>query len=170
MDVVIRTTHGEAEVTRRRARPDVTLGDLVERTTGRPAPTLVFVDGRAVPAVTPLEIAALLNGTVVDVEPPDDAGADRASVALITVAGTAAGRPGPWRLGATTSAPAARSTSTSSPPAPSTRCGSPSTSALTARSKWPPRAPASTERRSRAATPWRSGVLTVADRAFELRP
>ena len=71
MDVVIRTTHGEAEYSVAEHGPDVTLGDLSARTTGRLAPPLVFVDGRAVPAVTPLEIAALLNGTVLDVVPPD---------------------------------------------------------------------------------------------------
>ncbi len=111
MDVVIRTAHGEAEVTVAHHGPDVTIGDVVERTTGRPPPTVVFVDGRAVPLETPLGVAGLLNGAVVGLDHVDHVwpgepvapGADGA-VELVTVAGTASGRtcrlvPGRYHIG-----------------------------------------------------------------------
>ena len=170
MDVVIRTTHGEAEVSVAEHGSDVTLGDLVERTTGRPAPNLVFVDGRAVPAVTPLEIAALLNGTIVDVGPPDDTGADGASVALVTVAGTAAGRRRPLAPGRYHIGPGRKVNVDELTPGAVDEVRV----ALDIRPDGPVEVAAPGARLDGAAVegrrPWRAGVLTVADRAFELHP
>ena len=97
MDVVIRTPHGEAEVTVAQSGPDATIADLVERVTGRPAPAVVELDGRTVASATPLEVADLLHGVVVDVRPPDRSftdGADgrRPVAEVVTVAGAGTGR------------------------------------------------------------------------------
>ena len=89
MDLVVRTSHGEVEITLRLDGESRTLGDVVERVTGRTAPITLYVDGRAAPASTPLDETGLLTGSVIstddEVEPVPE------GVALDQVAGPGAG-------------------------------------------------------------------------------
>jgi S-DNA-T family DNA segregation ATPase FtsK/SpoIIIE len=104
MDVVLRTPHGEAELSVGPGQGDVTIGDLVERVTGRPPPSVVFVDGRAVPETTSVGTSGLLAGstiTTVDESEPPPRGA---IVQLVQVAGRGGGArrwltPGRYRIG-----------------------------------------------------------------------
>ena len=104
MDVVLRTPNGDAEVSIGSHRQEVTLGDLVETVTGRPAPAVVYVDHRAVSAVTALDTAGVLMGSIIstvdDLEPAPIDGI----VELIQVAGVGSGTrrwltPGRYRIG-----------------------------------------------------------------------
>jgi S-DNA-T family DNA segregation ATPase FtsK/SpoIIIE len=104
MDVVIRSSQGEAEVTIAPLDLDATLAEVVEDVTGRPPPRVVYVDGRAVPSDTSLGTSGVLVGSVLDVgnepvEPPRDA-----VVELVQLAGHGAGErlwltPGQYKVG-----------------------------------------------------------------------
>jgi len=104
MDVVLRTPHGEAELSVGPGQGDVTIGDLVERVTGRDAPSVIYVDGRAVPETTGIGTSGLLAGsTITTIDeiavPPREAIAQ-----LVQVAGNGAGSrawlmPGRYRIG-----------------------------------------------------------------------
>ena len=69
MDLVVRTPHGDADLTLVSWSSDTTVADLVEATTGQVAPPLVHIDDRPVDASTPLVDAPILVGSVVSSHP-----------------------------------------------------------------------------------------------------
>ena len=92
MDLVVRTPHGDADVTIVRHGPSCTLGDLIAAVTGQAVPRVARVDDRTIDCATPLDAAPLLIGSVVTTDPavpvprrPDD-------VELVQIAGPGAGR------------------------------------------------------------------------------
>lgn len=104
MDVVLRTPNGDAELSIGSHQQAVTLADLVETVTGRAAPAVVYVDDRAVPAVTAIGTAGVLIGSVIstvdDLEPAPIDGV----VELVQIAGVGSGArrwltPGRYRIG-----------------------------------------------------------------------
>lgn len=104
MDIVVRTPHGDADVTINARGPASTLGDVIGAVTGQAAPRLALVDGRAVSCSTLIGDAGLLFGSVVTTEPAsaDETTAD--DIDLVQCAGHGAGRivrlrPGRYRIG-----------------------------------------------------------------------
>jgi DNA segregation ATPase FtsK/SpoIIIE, S-DNA-T family len=91
MDVVVRTAHGEAELSVGTPGRGATLGDLVHHATGSVPPQLCTVDGRPRSTDTLLIDVGLLTGSVISTQdepaevPPD------AVVELVQVAGRGAG-------------------------------------------------------------------------------
>jgi DNA segregation ATPase FtsK/SpoIIIE, S-DNA-T family len=104
MDIVVRTPHGDADVSISSHAPTTTLGEVVAAVTGQAVPRLVLVDGRAVDANTQLDGVHLLLGSVVNSQAPVPPGTSDADVELVQVAGHGAGRtirlgPGRYRVG-----------------------------------------------------------------------
>jgi DNA segregation ATPase FtsK/SpoIIIE, S-DNA-T family len=104
MDIVVRTPHGDADVSIASRAPTTTLGELVAAVTGQAVPRLVLVDGRAVDANTLLDDVELLVGSVVESEAHVPPGVSDADVELVQIAGHGAGRtmrlgPGRYRVG-----------------------------------------------------------------------
>lgn len=102
---MIRTQHGDAEVTVERGG-DAPVGhlrvdELVATVTGRVAPPLVHVDGRAVAGSTRLVDAGVGAGTVIDVDPPRGAASTEPAVVveLVQVAGPGTGSRAPLVAG-----------------------------------------------------------------------
>jgi len=103
MDIVVRTPHGNADVSVGDYPPTATLGDLIGVITGQATPRLARVDGRSVSCAAPLDDVALAIGSVVTTDPPPPAPVDE-SIELTQVAGLGAGRSirldqGRFRLG-----------------------------------------------------------------------
>ena len=99
MDLVVRTPHGDADVTIVRHGPDATLGDLIVAVTGQAVPRVARVDDRTVDCSTLIDDAELFVGSLVTTDPtapeprhPDD-------VLLEQIAGPGAGRARPLSLG-----------------------------------------------------------------------
>ena len=90
MNVVVRTAHLEAEITIH-GGAGTTLAQLIEHVTERPAPPVVDVDGRAVPATALLDGGGLFEGSTIDLEPAARPELDHARVELVQVAGTGTG-------------------------------------------------------------------------------
>ncbi len=104
MDVVIRSSQGEAEITIAPVDLDASLGEIVEDVTNRPAPRVIYVDGHAVPADTSLGTSGVLVGSVLDVGNEPDQPPRNAVAELVQHAGHGAGRriwlaPGRYRIG-----------------------------------------------------------------------
>ncbi len=106
MQIVVRTATAEAEldvlVDERAAA--VTVGDVVERVTMRPAPPTVHVDGRLLPSSTPMHAAGVRRASVVDLtaDPAPPGPAADVEVAVVAGVGTGRRRPlthGRYRLG-----------------------------------------------------------------------
>lgn len=89
MEVVLRTPNGEAEISVVGVRHDLTLADLVDRVTGRAAPSIVYVDGRAVPSDTSMGTSGALEGSIISTI--DDRSPAPGVVELVQVAGTGSG-------------------------------------------------------------------------------
>ena len=70
MDIVVRTPHGDADVSITSHTPATTLGDVVSAVTGQAVPRLLTIDDRHVDATVGLDDAELLQGSVVATEPP----------------------------------------------------------------------------------------------------
>ena len=90
MDVVLRTSYGEAEISLRSTAKASTLTDLVEHVTGQRCPPIVFVDGRALPATTGLDASGMHYGSTIatsENEQPVDDGV----IELMQIAGRGAG-------------------------------------------------------------------------------
>lgn len=103
MDIVVRSPHGNADVSIGEHSPDATLGDVIGAITGQAVPRLALVDGRSVSCATPLDDAGLVIGSIVTTEPPPSAPPGDA-VELRQIAGYGAGRTvrlteGRYRLG-----------------------------------------------------------------------
>ena len=94
MQIVVRTATAEAEldvlVDERAAT--VTLGDVLERVTMRPAPLTVHVDGRLLPSSTPMHAAAVRRASVVDLSADPAPPGLSADVEVAVVAGVGSGR------------------------------------------------------------------------------
>ena len=104
MEIVVRTPHGDADVSIVAAPAGTTLGDVVSAVTGQAVPRLVEVGDHVVDATTPLDNAGLLVGSVVTSEPTVAPVASDADVDLVQIAGHGAGRisrlaPGRYRIG-----------------------------------------------------------------------
>ena len=92
MDLVVRTPHGDADVTIVRHGPSCTLADLIAAVSGQAVPKVARVDDRTIDCATPLDAASLLIGSIVTTDPalpvqrqPDD-------VELVQIAGRGAGQ------------------------------------------------------------------------------
>lgn len=104
MDIVVRTPHGDADVSVVWRDRSVTLGDVIEVITGQAVPRLALVDGRAVDCSTPLDEIDLLVGSLVTTEPSMPVSVSGADVDIVQIAGHGAGRvarlaPGRYRIG-----------------------------------------------------------------------
>ena len=103
MDIVVRTPHGDADVTVGDHGAAARLSTLVADVTGQAPPPVVVVDGRVVDASSTIDSAHLLRGSVIEStsETPDDAAV---VVELVQVSGHGTGRrfplvPGRYRVG-----------------------------------------------------------------------
>ncbi|MGE5211368.1 MAG: hypothetical protein ACM3MM_08875 [Acidobacteriota bacterium] len=104
MEIVVRTPHGDADVSIVSAPVGTTLGDVVAAVTGQAMPRLVQVDDHVVVATTALDGAGLLAGSVVTSEPMVAPVTSESDVDLVQIAGHGAGRiirlgPGRYRIG-----------------------------------------------------------------------
>jgi S-DNA-T family DNA segregation ATPase FtsK/SpoIIIE len=104
MEIVVRTPHGDADVSIVSASADTTVGGVVAAVTGQAMPRLVQIDDHVVDATTPLDDAGLLAGSVVTSEPSVAPVASGSDVDLVQIAGHGAGRisrlgPGRYRIG-----------------------------------------------------------------------
>jgi S-DNA-T family DNA segregation ATPase FtsK/SpoIIIE len=105
MDIVVRTPHGDADVSIDAHAPTTTLGDVIAAVTGQAVPRLALVDDRAVDPTTLLDDVELLLGSVVTTEPPLPSATSITDVDIAQIAGHGAGRvvrlgPGRYRFGA----------------------------------------------------------------------
>ena len=104
MDVVIRTPHGEAEVTIARAGEATAIADIVERVTGSASPPIADVDGRAVLTTATIGGSGVVTGSVIDLGATTRPAPQDAMLDLVQVAGWGAGArqtlgPGTYRVG-----------------------------------------------------------------------
>ncbi len=104
MDVVIRTPHGEAEITIARAGEATAIADVVERVTGSASPPTADVDGRAVLTTATIGSSGVVTGSVIDLGATTRAAPQDAVLELVQVAGWGAGArqslgPGTYRVG-----------------------------------------------------------------------
>ena len=91
MDVVIRTPHGEAEITIARAGEATAIADIVERVTGSASPPIADVDGRAVLTTATIGSSGVVTGSVIDLGATTRAAPQDAVLELVQVAGWGAG-------------------------------------------------------------------------------
>ena len=91
MDLVVRTPHGDADLSVVSSPDTATLADLVEVATGQVAPPLVRIDDRPIDAATRLRDAPLLIGSVVSSHPAAEETSTRTAVQLLQLAGSGAG-------------------------------------------------------------------------------
>lgn len=104
MEIVVRTPHGDADVSIVAHTPTTTIGDVVSAVTGQAVPRLVQIDQRAVDASTLLDDVQLVIGAVVTTEPPIPPVMSIADTDIVQIAGHGAGRvtrlgPGRYRIG-----------------------------------------------------------------------
>lgn len=104
MDIVVRTPHGDADVSIITHERGTTLGDVIVAITGQAIPRLAVVDGRAVDATTPLDDVGLLLGSLVETEPALPTVTPDTAIDIVQIAGHGAGRvtqlvPGRYRIG-----------------------------------------------------------------------
>ena len=91
MDLVVRSPHGDADVSIDTDLTRTTLGDTVAAVTGQAVPAIVDVDGRILPASTPLADENVRVGSVLSTVPVDhDRGIDPV-INLLQHAGRGAG-------------------------------------------------------------------------------
>ncbi|RLE16765.1 MAG: hypothetical protein DRJ50_14745, partial [Actinobacteria bacterium] len=89
MEVVLRTSYGEAEISLGSSSFGSTLADIVQLVTGQAGPPIVFVDGRALPATTRLETSGILRGSTITTSEDEETTYD--GVEVIQIAGRGAG-------------------------------------------------------------------------------
>jgi S-DNA-T family DNA segregation ATPase FtsK/SpoIIIE len=104
MEIVVRTPHGDADVSIVSAPAGTTLGDVVAAVTGQAVPRLAHVDRHVVDATRLLDDAGLVAGSIVTSEPTTAPETSDADVELVQIAGYGAGRisrlrPGRYRIG-----------------------------------------------------------------------
>lgn len=91
MDLIVRTPHGDAEVTLAAYRRDTTIGDLVGVVTGQAVPPLAAIDGRPMSTETLLADAELLVGSIVSTGSESIESSSGPAVNLVQVTGYGAG-------------------------------------------------------------------------------
>jgi hypothetical protein len=173
MEIVVRTPHGDADVSVLMHGATTTLGDVVSAVTGQAVPRLVLIDGRTVDASTLLDDAELILGSIVTSEPPAPEPVSGADVDLVQIAGHGAGRatrlgPGRYRIG-----PGRRSNAQELGVAPVERAAfelvvEPSTTLSTVVVVPGTDAVAIDGTDLSVDTTWSDGTLTVGSRAFQL--
>ena len=173
MDIVVRTLHGDADVSIVSHAPTTTLGEVVAAVTGQAVPRLVLVDGVTFDASTLLDDVDLLVGSVVTSEPPIPPATSEADVDLVQIAGHGAGRTmrlgaGRYRIG-----PGRRSSANELDVAPVERTMFELVVEPTAPTSDVTVVPEGSDvmidgDHLDAATPWHDGTLTVGSRAFQL--
>src|SRR6187397_954855 len=104
MDLVVRSPHGDADVSVDTDLGTTTLGDIVAAVTGQAVPAIVVVDGRVLPASTPLADENVRVGSVLSTVSVDQDRAVDPAIHLLQQAGRGAGsiRPighGRYRIG-----------------------------------------------------------------------
>lgn len=104
MDVVVRSPHGDADLSITRHEATTSLGDLIGVVTGQAVPRIALVDGRTVDAATLLDDIGLRSGSVITTEPDLPVATSDADVDVVQIAGYGAGRsrrlaPGRYRMG-----------------------------------------------------------------------
>jgi S-DNA-T family DNA segregation ATPase FtsK/SpoIIIE len=92
MDIVVRTPHGDADVSIVATTATTTLGDVISAITGQAVPRLALIDGRPVDAGTQFTDAGLTRGAVVTTEPAAPATVPASGVEVVQLAGQGAGR------------------------------------------------------------------------------
>ena len=173
MDIVVRTPHGDADVSITAHSPTTTLGEVVAAVTGQAVPRLALVDDRTVDAATLLDDVGVLLGSVVTTEPAVLPATSSADVDLVQIAGHGAGRvtrlgPGRYRIG-----PGRRSNADELDMAPVERAAfelvvepTNAASEVTVISEGTEMTLDGTPISS--STPWRQGTVTIGSRAFQL--
>jgi S-DNA-T family DNA segregation ATPase FtsK/SpoIIIE len=104
MDFVVRTPHGDADVSVTAHATTITLGDVIAAVTGQAVPRVALVDDRTVDASTSFDDAGVLVGSVITTEPTVAPATSIADVDLVQIAGSGAGQvirlgPGRYRMG-----------------------------------------------------------------------
>lgn len=104
MNVVLRTSHGEAEISLGDSFRDATIAELVDHVTGEASPPVLFVDDRALPSTTKLNDCGLLEGSLIATSEPQNNPGDTAAVEFVQIAGRGAGAsallsPGRYEIG-----------------------------------------------------------------------
>ncbi|NND73958.1 MAG: hypothetical protein HKN44_03040, partial [Ilumatobacter sp.] len=89
MDIIVRTSHGAADVSVEVNDESARLSDLVELIIGRPAPAVVLLDGHPVAANRP--VVALPAGSIIDVDVPFAPADSAAPARLLQLTGPGAG-------------------------------------------------------------------------------
>jgi len=173
MDIVVRTPHGDADVSITAHSPTTTLGEVVAAITGQAVPRLVLVDDRTVDAATLLDDAGVLLGSVVTTELAIAPATSITDVDLVQIAGHGAGRvmrlgPGRYRIG-----PGRRSSADELAVAPVERAEFEllveSTNAASEVTVFAGGADIALDGLSMpSSTPWRQGTVTIGSRAFQL--
>ena len=173
MDIVVRTPHGDADVSITAHSPTTTLGEVVAAVTGQAVPRLALVDDRTVDAATLLDDAGVLLGSVVTTEPAIPPATSSADVDLVQIAGHGAGRvtrlgPGRYRIG-----PGRRSSADELDVAPVERAAFELVVEPTNAASEVTVIPEGTEMTLdgttiSSSTPWRQGTVTIGSRAFQL--
>ncbi len=92
MDIVVRTPHGDADISIVRHGPDATLGDVIVAVTGQAVPRVARADDRIIDCSTLVDDVGLFIGSIVTTDPmvPEPESSDR--LLLAEIAGPGAGR------------------------------------------------------------------------------
>jgi hypothetical protein len=173
MEIVVRTPHGDADVSIVAHTADATLGDLIAAITGQAVPRVAVVDDRTVDATTPLDETGLVLGAVVTTEPTVPDAGPGAVAGLVQVAGHGAGRVVPLGAGRYRIGPGRRSTADELDLAPvedqAFELEVVHTTSTTEVTVAPGRSAVTLAGMPLTEpTPWSHGTLTVGARAFEL--
>ncbi len=91
MQLVVRTPHGDAEITTERDNGEVCIADLVAAVTGNAVPRSVRVDGRSVLSETPLGSSGAMAGSIIEIGDPIPDPIDLSPVVLVQTAGRGSG-------------------------------------------------------------------------------
>lgn len=169
MDLILATAHADVEVSVDALHDSVTLLDLLAVLAPAPAPKVIYVEGRALPAGTLVSASGLVNGSVLSLSAPP-ASPIGPSVSLVQAAGEGAGSRCPLRPGRYSVGPARRA----------------NVSALAASEVLQPQFELTVEhdlgvvvtavegtldgRRVAEATAWREQHLRIGNRVFRLEP
>jgi S-DNA-T family DNA segregation ATPase FtsK/SpoIIIE len=173
MDIVVRTPHGDADVSIVAHMPTTTLGDVIAAISGQAVPRLALIDGHAIDAATLLDDAGLVRGAVVTTEPARPTATSTTTIAVTQIAGPGAGRivrlePGRFRFG-----PGRRSSADELDSAPVDHTMfevivEPTAAAINVTIESDAADVALDGVALRASTRWSGGTLTAGSRAFEL--
>ena len=87
MDIVVRTPHGDADISIVRHGPDATLGDVIVAVTGQAVPRVARADDRIIDCSTLVDDVGLFIGSIVTTDPmvPEPEPSDRLPLSEIAV-------------------------------------------------------------------------------------